>query len=178
MTAHSPSPQHWKPPRGGKGRIVSTDSADAATPAASAAKTSQPSKGVRIIGIIIVVAGAILAGAGIGTWFTVQSQLKAEKIVVADDASMFAGKPVAGPFTAYAEAQIINEHALKATGDKTYAELSKDDPKRQTVMTASFLRASLFTSVVSFGIAAMAMGLGVLFILVGIALSMLGKQRS
>ena len=45
-------------------------------------------------------------------------------------------------------------------------------------MTASFLRASLFTSVVSFGIAAMAMGLGVLFILVGIALSMLGKQRS
>ncbi len=157
---------------------MSTDSADAATPAASAAKTSQPSKGVRIIGIIIVVAGAILAGAGIGTWFTVQSQLKAEKIVVADDASMFAGKPVAGPFTAYAEAQIINEHALKATGDKTYAELSKDDPKRQTVMTASFLRASLFTSVVSFGIAAMAMGLGVLFILVGIALSMLGKQRS
>lgn len=156
---------------------TSPEPANAPTPS-KASKAGGPGKGVKIIGIIIVIAGAILAGAGIGTWFTVQSQLKAEKIVVADDASMFAGKPVAGPFTAYAEAQIINEHAMKASGGKTYAELAKDDPKRQTVMTASFLRASLFTSVVSFGIAAMAMGLGVLFILVGVALHMLGKQRS
>jgi hypothetical protein len=38
-------------------------------------------------------------------------------------------------------------------------------------MNGSFLRASLFTSVVSFGVAAMAMGMGVLFILVGLALT-------
>lgn len=157
---------------------MSTESNDGAASAASTAKPKGPGKGVKIIGIIIIVGGAILAIAGVGTWFTVQSQLKAEKIVVAEDASMFAGKPVAGPFTAYAQAQIINEHALKATGDKTYAELGKDDPKRQTVMTASFLRASLFTSVVSFGVAAMAMGLGVLFVLVGVALTMVGKQRT
>jgi hypothetical protein len=37
-------------------------------------------------------------------------------------------------------------------------------------MNGSFLRASLFTSVVSFGIAAMAMGLGVVFVLIGVAL--------
>jgi hypothetical protein len=37
-------------------------------------------------------------------------------------------------------------------------------------MTASFLRASLFTSVVSFGLATMAAGLGVVLMLVGIAL--------
>lgn len=157
---------------------MSTDSAAAAASAASTTNPGKPSKGVKIIGIIIIVGGAILAIAGVSTWFTVQGQLKAEKIVVAEDASMFAGKPVAGPFTAYAEAQIINEHAMKSSGDKTYAELPKDDPKRQTVMTASFLRASLFTSVVSFGIAAMAMGLGVLFVLVGVALTMVGKQRT
>ena len=52
----------------------------------------------------------------------------------------------------------------------TYAELAKEDPKRQTAMTASFLRASLFTSVVAFGIAAMAAFLGVIFILTGWAL--------
>lgn len=34
-------------------------------------------------------------------------------------------------------------------------------------MTASFLRASLFTSVVSFGIAAMAFGLGIALIIAG-----------
>ena len=37
-------------------------------------------------------------------------------------------------------------------------------------MTASFLRASLFTSVVVFGVAALVAGLGVLFVLLGLAL--------
>lgn len=45
-----------------------------------------------------------------------------------------------------------------------------DDPLRATLMNASFLRASLFTSVVSFGVAAFAMGMGVLSILFGWAL--------
>ena len=42
-------------------------------------------------------------------------------------------------------------------------------------MNGSFLRASLFTSVVSFGIAAMAMGLGIVFVLVGAALRVLSR---
>jgi hypothetical protein len=37
-------------------------------------------------------------------------------------------------------------------------------------MSASFLRASLFTSVVAFGVAAMAVGLGVTLILIAMAL--------
>ena len=65
-------------------------------------------------------------------------------------------------------------HALDATGGKTYAELDREDPARETVMTGSFLRASLFTSVVSFGIVAMAMGLGALFGLIGVALRRIG----
>ncbi|MDO5746032.1 MAG: aromatic ring-opening dioxygenase LigA, partial [Micrococcaceae bacterium] len=39
-----------------------------------------------------------------------------------------------------------------------------------TVMTASFLRASLFTSVLAFGVAALVIGLGILFALIGWAL--------
>jgi hypothetical protein len=72
--------------------------------------------------------------------------------------------------TAYAEADVINEHALEATDGLTYAQLDQDDPRRETVMTASFLRASLFTSVVSFGVAAFASGLGLLLLLIGWAL--------
>ena len=53
--------------------------------------------------------------------------------------------------------------------DKVAAELPKDDPLRQVAMTASFLRASLFTSVVAFGVAAMAVLLGILFVLAGVA---------
>jgi hypothetical protein len=48
--------------------------------------------------------------------------------------------------------------------------LDREDPKRQTAMTASFLQASLFTSVVAFGVAAMAIAVGVLFILLGLGI--------
>jgi hypothetical protein len=125
---------------------------------------------VRVIGILIMVAGVILLGAGVATWFTVRDQLADEKITVSEDADHFAGDKVDGPFTAYSEASTIEKHALEASGGQTYAELPRDDPRRQTVMTASFLRASLFTSVVAFGIAALAAALGVVFILLGWAL--------
>ena len=42
-------------------------------------------------------------------------------------------------------------------------------------MTASFLRASLFTSVVAFGVALLVVGLGVVLILVGWAIRHVGK---
>ena len=125
---------------------------------------------VRVLAVLVVVAGVVLLVAGVGTWFTVQAQLSDERITVSDDADRFAGDDVDGPLTAYSQAETIEKHALEASGGKTYAELDQDDPTRQTVMTASFLRASLFTSVVSFGVAAMAAGLGVVLILVGWAL--------
>ena len=68
-----------------------------------------------------------------------------------------------------------DKHALEATGGKTYSELSQDDPLRQTAMSASFLRASLFTSVVAFGVALMAAGLGVTLILIALALLSVAK---
>jgi hypothetical protein len=127
-------------------------------------------RGVRVIGILIVLAGVILLGAGVATWFTVRDQLADENITVSEDSDHFAGDKVDGPFTAFAQADTIKKHALEASGGLTYAELPQDDPRRDTVMTASFLRASLFTSVVAFGVAALAAGLGVVFILLGIAL--------
>ena len=125
---------------------------------------------VRLLGILVAVAGVILALGGAVTWFTVQGQLADEQITVSDDASMFAGATVDGPLTAYAQADVINHHALEATDGMTYAELDRENPLRDVAMDASFLRASLFTSVVSFGVAAMAMGLGVVVVLIGWAL--------
>ena len=125
---------------------------------------------VRVLAVLVIVAGVILLVGGVATWFVVQAQLSDERITVSDDADRFAGDDVDGPLTAYTEAETIEKHALEASGGKTYAELDQDDPTRETVMTASFLRASLFTSVVSFGVAAMAAGLGVVLVLVGWAL--------
>ncbi len=118
-------------------------------------------------GWVVAVAGVIFAVAGVVTWFVVADQLRAENITVSEDADYFAGEAVTGPLTAYSEAQVINRHALEATGGKTYAELERDDPLRETAMQASFLRASLFTSVVAFGVAALAAVLGVLLVLIG-----------
>jgi len=120
--------------------------------------------------VIVMVMGVIFAVAGVVTYVMVSNELAAENITVSKDAQWFAGKDVTGPFTAYSEAEVISKHALEATGGKTYAELAKDDPARQTAMQASFLRASLFTSVVAFGVAALAAVLGVMLFLIGWAL--------
>ena len=106
----------------------------------------------------------------------VSQQLQAEKIVIPDDAIAFQGQTVAGPFTAFVQADIIQHHALEASGGKTYAELDREDPVRATMMNASFLRTSLFTSIVSFGVAAFVAGVGALFILFGWALTRLAPR--
>ncbi len=158
-------------------------------------------KPVRLIGLIMIIGGILMILAGGATWALVTTQLKAEHIVVAavtpENPGRLAGKPVAGPFTAYAQADAINHHALDGAKGRTYAQIG-DDAKalkaklaasglsteevaknpdvlalaatRDSTMNGSFLRASLFTSVVSFGVAALVIGLGLLFILLGVAL--------
>ncbi|MFK0240240.1 aromatic ring-opening dioxygenase LigA [Microbacterium sp. NPDC090281] len=138
---------------------------------------SNRAKGVKIVGILGIVGGIALIVVGLVVWVMVSTQLRAENITIPDDAIAFQGQTVAGPFTAFVQADIIQHHALEASGGSTYSELASDDPIRATVMNASFLRASLFTSVVSFGVAAFAMGIGVLSILFGWALRSLAITR-
>ena len=65
---------------------------------------------------------------------------------------------------------MIKKHASEIADGQTYAQLEQDDPRRDAVMTSSFLRSSLFTSVVAFGVAALVVGLGVLFLGVAVAI--------
>jgi hypothetical protein len=143
---------------------------DADTPRSAQPALAPGTGPLRALSIIVIVAGAILIVAGVVTWFIVRDQLADEQIVVSEDAPFLGGNDVNGPFSAYAEAEAINEHALEASGGLTYAQLDREDPTRETVMTASFLRASLFTSVVAFGVAFFAFGIGILMILIGWAL--------
>jgi hypothetical protein len=136
------------------------------------------SKTPKVIAILLYVAGAILLVGGAGTWYTVSTQLAAENITVTDDAPCQQGQDVNGPLEAYCMAEIINTHALEATGGKTYAELDREDPLRAVAQSASFLRASLFTSVVAFGVAAFAMGIGVMSILIGVGISALDRRTA
>lgn len=176
-------------------------------------------KSVSIVAILSFVAGAVLIVAGGVVWGMISSQLKAEEITISADADMLAGKKVAGPFTAYAQAEVINKHALAGSEGQTYAQLgakvselkeaakaadttksediaaavdkldiatltqlnaapevitnteaaAKAQGQRTTVMNGSFLRASLFSSVIAYGVSALVMGLGVMMLAFGFA---------
>ncbi|HRA76259.1 MAG TPA: aromatic ring-opening dioxygenase LigA [Propionicimonas sp.] len=136
--------------------------------------TTESNRGkVRVVGLVSIIIGALMIIAGAVTWGMVSSKLAAENITVSADAAMFQGATVTGPLEAFVQADTINRHALTATGGKTYAQLDKEDPLRVTAMNASFLRASLFTSVIAFGVALFAVGVGVVAILSGWALRVL-----
>jgi hypothetical protein len=116
-----------------------------------------------------IVLGVLMVIGGIATWIVVANTLSDQNIVTSDDACL-PGRSVADPFTAYCEAKVIETHTLEATGGLTYAELDREDPLRETAATSSFLQSSLFTSVVAFGVAAMAVGMGLIFILIGLGI--------
>lgn len=123
----------------------------------------------RLASIAAITLGVILILGGVATWTIVSSTLAEQRITTPDDACL-PGRDVTGPFTAYCQADIIQQHALESTDGQTYAELERDDPLRDTAMNASFLQASLFTSVLAFGVSAMAAAVGVLFVLIGLGM--------
>ena len=117
--------------------------------------------------LVAIVVGIVMAVAGIATWVVVSNTLSEQKIVVSDDANCLAGDEVNGPFSAFCQADVIDKHTKAITGGLTYSELDREDPNRATAMDSAFLQASLFTSVVAFGVAFMAFGVGIVFTLIG-----------
>lgn len=179
-------------------------------------------KNVKWVSVLLIVAGVIMTIAAGVVWGIVTGQLKEENITIGSD-GRYAGKVVAGPLTAFDQAEVIKLHstpdedspfygetyatlggvvnrhtaaaieladgdaqleeAIQARNIQQLQQLEASDEiinevqqanaaqnQRNTVMNASFLRASLFTSVVSYGVCALVIGLGVLFIAVGVLL--------
>lgn len=132
----------------------------------------------KVVSYIAIVLGAVFMVAGTVSYATVSSTLAEERITVAGDATIAAGKLVNGPLSAYSQAAVIQKHALNSTNGLTYAELDREDPLRAVAMNGSFLRASLFTSVVSFGLSAFVVGVGLLFVLMGSSMLGMAKKLS
>lgn len=100
----------------------------------------------------------------------ISTGLAREHVTVSADAPAKAlrNKPVDSAATAKAEADAIWMHTMKATANKTYAQLKKDDPARATAKDGAFLRTGLMLSVASFGVAELVVGIGWGFILLGL----------
>lgn len=126
-----------------------------------------------ILGLVFVGAGIYTLNRGFDARDQVRDELVAQKITTPEDASI-PNVQVRDARTAIAMADIIEEHALEATGGKTYAELDRTDPNRQVAFNASALRTSLYTSAMAFNVADLVVGIGVLILALGLAVGGVG----
>lgn len=131
---------------------------------------------VALLGRLVTGAGVASAVVGAAVWVVVRSQLADERIVIPGSSRWLPGRTVRGPLTAMAEAEAIRQTALAATEGRTYGELDEDDPAAEMAMNASLLRASLFTSVLAFGVAAAQVAVGAALVAVGVALTGAGRR--
>lgn len=140
-------------------------------------------RSARFAGLLSFVVGVLMLVCGAFAWGATSTQLASENITVANDAPAFAGSKVAGPLTAFYQAEAVKQHIRAASNGLTYAELvakvqeAKDagdtataeqlQTARTMVETGNFVRASLLTSVMAFGVSALVMGAGLLFSCLG-----------
>lgn len=126
--------------------------------------------GSAVVPWILLVVGVAMIVAGAAGWVLVREQLADERITVSADAAHFAGERVDGPLSAYFQADTIRGHVLESTDGKTFAELDRSDPARETAMQGAGVRTPLMLSVLSFGVAGLVVVNGVVAVLVALAL--------
>lgn len=137
--------------------------------------------------LTVIVGIGLIVGGIWGIYFTYQS-IARENIVTPLDASI-SGRPVRGPLTLKAQADIIRHHTLTITGNKTFAEMprqiDKIDEKGQPVLDAEgksvmvdntardiWITATALTTALNLGILTYALsGLVILF---GLTLILIG----
>ncbi|MEK7612248.1 MAG: hypothetical protein AAB407_02820 [Patescibacteria group bacterium] len=151
---------------------------------------------LKISSVLAIVAGvALVFGGVLGIAFTYKS-IAQEKIITPADASI-SEKPVRGPLTLKAQADIIREHALKLTGGKTYAEMPRQIPKldqnnqpildasgkpvmtantaRDIWITATTLTTALNLGILTYGFSSLIILFGCISIWTGIVFSALSR---
>lgn len=141
---------------------------------------------IGMVGIAVGVAGPVMLLRGRGGRQEIRAELAAQKITFPDhglpaDLARFAGSPVETGPAAHAYAELIKDHLVKATGGRTYAEITEelhagggDDEKlaqlRQTAFMGETLRGSLLSAYQAWHLTTLVTGLGGALIGVGAAL--------
>ena len=148
-----------------------------------------------VLGVAFVAGGAYSIVRGLQAKDQVRDELLAQKIRTPPDAAI-PRTVVDDAATAKAMGDVIDVHARKATGGRTYAELGRyaaangdtagtDDEKKAVIgpngrpvsnplrgvaFEASALRTSLYTSVMAFNVADLVAGLGLMMAAIGVVL--------
>lgn len=130
---------------------------------------------LKISSVLAIIVGVVMLGGGLwGIVFTYKN-IEREKIVTPADARI-SEKPVLGPFTLKAQADIIREHALKITGGKTYAEMPRDDINRPLWITATTLTTALHLGILTYVFSGLILLFGCVSIWTGIIFKILSRR--
>lgn len=148
------------------------------------------SRTLAIAGIMAVVVGlGGVLGGSFGVWYT-YDQAVAQNVVTPDDA-VIPETPVRGPFTMWAQSDIITHHMLESTGGLYYAEMDREVPQvdeagevvldengepvmvpnelRSSWLNATALTTALGLGIVSYALSAFAIVTGLTLVVVGYA---------
>ena len=129
--------------------------------------------GAVAFGVILVGAGIFMIAEGRSAHDEVRDTLADERIITAEDAEIPLAE-VDSAEEAQAQADIIREHALAASGGKTYAELDREDPARAVYLNSVTLRTALMESYLAFKVSDLVAGMGVIVVLLGLSHVALG----
>ena len=149
-------------------------------------KKSLPLLLAAILAIVVGLGSAV--GGAFGAWFT-WDQAVAQEVVTPDDAAI-PGEPVRGPFTMWAQADIITHHQLDNTDGLYYSQMERMVPElddngdvvvdengeavmvpneaRNSWITATTLTTALSLGVLSYALAALAFVTGLTLVTVGL----------
>lgn len=119
-----------------------------------------------VLGLVFVGAGVYMVSEGQNAKNEVRDAIVAENIITAEDASI-PNVQVNSAATAKAQADVIEKHYLGITGGKTFSELDRDDPLRDTAFTAANLRTSLNLAVMGFKVSELVIGMGAFMVAIG-----------
>ena len=118
--------------------------------------------GALALGLLFVGMGPLFMVTALEAKGMIRDALVEENVTTSKDAVNFgvpAGVLVTNATTAEAQAEVIKMHSIERYG--LYSEMERDDPNRATYIKGLTLRNSLNMAVMGFGVADLAMGMGV-----------------
>ena len=124
--------------------------------------------GALALGLLFVGFGAFFIFTGLDAKDMIRTALADENVTTAADAVEFgvpAGVLVNDAKTAEAEAEVIKMHSIDNYG--RYTDMDRNDPNRAEYIKGLALRNALNMAVMGFGVADLAIGTGVVIVLMG-----------
>jgi hypothetical protein len=121
-----------------------------------------------LLGLVFIGAGVYMVSEGVSAKNVVKDTLVAEQITTAEDAAI-PGVLVSNAATAQAQADVIQAHTLENTEGQTYAQMDREDPRRDLYVKAVTLRTALNTAVMGFKVADLVIGVGLIVGIIGVS---------